>query len=95
MLRHSMLLLTVELCRLVVQHSGRFAEKLGSRTYVLNNMNRIMLTVYLCGGGSAKNWPTSGWKLSPILSILECFNFGLDPRCHFSYLSIPSISELV
>jgi hypothetical protein len=28
-------------------------------------------------------------------SILECFNFGLGPRCHFSYLSIPSISELV
>jgi len=27
MLRHSMLLLTVELCRLVVQHFGRFAEK--------------------------------------------------------------------
>src|ERR1700722_1797836 len=50
--------------------------------------------VYLCGDGLAKNWPTSGWNLSPISSILECFNFGLGPRCHFSYLSVPSISEL-
>src|SRR3984957_3824021 len=23
-----------------------------------------MLTVYLCGDGLAKNWPTSGWNLS-------------------------------
>ena len=54
-----------------------------------------MLTVYLCGDGSAENWPISGWNLIPISSILECFNFGLGPQCHFSYLSTPSISELV
>jgi DNA polymerase-4 len=41
-----------------------------------------------------KNWPTSGWNLSPIPSILECFNFGLGPQCYFSDLSIPSMSEL-
>jgi hypothetical protein len=72
-----------------------FADVLRSRTYALNNMNRIVLTAYLCGDGSAKSWPTSGWKLSPISSILEGFNFGLGPRCHFSDLWIPSISELV
>ena len=35
-----------------------------------------MWTVYLCGDGSAKNWPTSGWNLSPISSILEWFNLA-------------------
>ena len=55
----------------------------------------FMFTVYLRGDGSAKNCPTSGWNLSPISSIPECFNFGLGPRCHFPYFSSPSISELV
>jgi hypothetical protein len=63
--------------------------------YVLNNIIRLVLTVYLDGDGLAKNSPTSGWNLSPISSILEWFNFGLGPRCHFSYLSIASISEVV
>jgi hypothetical protein len=45
--------------RMLDYHScSGFADVLRSRSYALNNVKRIMLTVYLCGDGSAKNWPT-------------------------------------
>ena len=36
-----------------------------------------------------------GWELKSRKECLESFDLGFGPRFHFSYLSIPSISELV